>query len=517
MNHTLKSIVFLFLFSISSYSQSVNVPLDYWGYTLLDRWATQGMIRSFDLFTRPLSRTEFAKLLKQIHQMQKEQPETFTNSEYRLLEQLLADFDEIPSAVQEKHLYAYKEKDSEIDIDIYGKSHIGLNKRSHSQPDSLYSKWTLGGITRGHIGHSIGFYLDASNMLIRGNKDIQDSDEQFDPSQGIPKVVSGQNVYNDRAVAYFVMEKPWARLQIGQDEFSWGPDLDHGLTLDLSSHPAEMIGLSVPFNRFQFSYIHAFLKSGLTSKYLAAHRLDIKLFKTLFLSASETIIYGNRNVELGYLNPLMPFHIAEHHLGDRDNNNLSFDFTFYPAKGVKIWGEYFIDDMTTTKSLTRYFGNKFAFQTGLNWVDPVGITNSQISFRWTRIEPYVYTHWDTTNIYTHYNTLIGSHLGPNSESLKLTWMQWLGRDLHIALFLNRIRKGKGKANTNTKPAEGESKQFLQGIIEKRSSLGLMIRQQIQRDVFIGLEYFYSDINNIEHQLGQDGCTHNSRFTLQINY
>lgn len=506
-------IFFITLLFSPAFSQSLNVPLDYWGYEILERWSTQGIIRSFDLFTRPVTRRTFAKLLEEIDTEYQKNPDLLSAAEQQLLEQLLFDF----NLEKERHLYSITEPHSTLHFDLYGESNIGIKRGSAFQSDSLRSRWTLGGILRGHLGNTIGLYLDASNTMTRGDDEIQDSDEQFDPSQGAPVVISGKNIYNDRAIAYFVAEKPWIRFQIGQDEFSWGPNFHHGLALNIQTQPTGMIGLYIPFSKFKFSYLHAFLKSGFQSKYLAAHRVDLQLFKNVYIAGTETVIYGNRNVELAYLNPLMPFHIAEHHLGDQDNNNLSFDIVYYPAKNFKLWIEYFIDDMTTTKSLTSYFGNKFAFQTGLQWTDPVGIPNSQIDFEWIHIEPYVYTHWDSVNIYTHYNQIIGSQLGPNSESVMISWDQWLGRDLKINFFLRHIRKGEGQANTLSRPLTGESKSFLQGIVEKRSSIGLVIREQIRRDVFIGLEYFYSDIKNFRHTPGRHSFSHNSRFTVQFNY
>ena len=508
-----KLLFFITLLLSSAYCQSTNVPLDYWGYEILERWSTKGIIRSFDLFTRPMSRKIFTNLLEEIDSKHQKDSDLLSVAEQQLLEQLLFDF----NLGKERHLYTITEPHGTLHVDLYGESSIGLKRGSAFQSDSLRSSWTLGGIVRGQLGNAIGFYLDASNTMTRGDDEIQDSDEQFDPSQGSPVVISGKNVYNDRAIAYFVAEKPWIHFQIGQDEFSWGPNFHHGLTLNVQTQPTGMVGLSIPFSRFKFSYLHAFLKSGFQSKYLAAHRLDLKLLKNLFVAGTETVIYGNRDVELAYLNPLMPFHIAEHHLGDRDNNNLSFDVVYYPARNFKLWIEYFIDDMTTTKSLTSYFGNKFAFQTGLQWVNPAGIPNSQIDLEWVHIEPYVYTHWDSVNIYTHYNNIIGSYLGPNSESVMISWDQWVGRDLKINVFLRYIRKGEGNADTISRPLTGESKSFLQGIVEKRSSIGLVIREQIRRDVFIGLEYFYSDIKNFNHTAGRHSFSHNSRFTVQFNY
>ena len=152
----------------------------------------------------------------------------------------------------------------------------------------------------------------------------------------------------------------------------------------------------------------------------------------LYLGATETVIYGGRNLEPAYLNPLMLYHIAEHHLGDRDNNNLAFDLAFTRIPNVTLYGEWFIDDMTSTKLWSNYFGNKFAWVFGGLWADPLKLKNVDLRVEYTRISPYVYTHWDSLNIYTHYDKLSAIRLGRMQSSSP--W-RWVGR--RAAIFASR--------------------------------------------------------------------------------
>jgi len=102
-----------------------------------------------------------------------------------------------------------------------GKQSIISNRGQQYQPDELISETTAGGFLRGTLDGRIGFYLDAGNSLTevttRSTKKI------LIPSQGSPVVISGANVYQDRALAYWTWQSNWFRLQLGRDEFSWGP------------------------------------------------------------------------------------------------------------------------------------------------------------------------------------------------------------------------------------------------------------------------------------------------------
>ncbi len=507
------------------FAQSSNVPLDYWGYAFLDRMEAKGLFATHALRARPITRTTMADILRQIEARLPQYRSRLSAADLRLYEQLRGDFaDELPTIdstrnalEKERHLLRWSESSSGLCFDLLGKESVISNRGAQYQPDDLLSETTLGGIIRGQLGGKIGFYTEARNAVTRGSDDVQESDEQFDVSKGSPVVISGPNVVQDRAVAYLTLEAPWLRLEVGRDELDWGPGYHGGLAVSRNMPATEMIKLSSRFRRFQFTSAHAFLRSGLGAKYLAAHRLDLMIMPGLHLGGTESVIYGNRDVELAYLNPIMPYQVAEHHLGDKDNNMLSVDITTTLIPSTKLYGEFFIDDMTSTQSLTKYYGNKFAFLLGGLWSDPLRLANVDVRFEYAHIEPYVYSHWDSINIYTHYDKIIGHWLGPNSDTAFLQAGYQLGRDTRFELSVERIRKGEGEANTISRPEMGKRKKFLAGIVERRRLIGLKLVEQIRRDVFAAISYTYSDARNLHQIAGSRSYDHLARFEFYFNY
>ncbi|MBN1997102.1 hypothetical protein JW935_06085 [candidate division KSB1 bacterium] len=498
-------------------AQSVNVPLNYWGYRFIDRLETKNLFESNNTNVRPLTRRQFTAILAQVRQKVAQNPSLFSHADLRLFEQLVGDFaDELEISANlptEKHALAWKETDKVLYLDLYAGETVISNKGDQYDPDELLSETTMGGILRGHLGHTIGYYMDARNTLMRGQNVKK---ENFDVSQGSPVVTSGANIYQDRALAYFTIEKPWLFVQAGLDEANWGPGVHNGLTLTRNAPPFYSLRLRTHFKRLAFNSLFGQLNSSLGAKFIAGHRLDLKLVDGLYLGASETVIFGNRNVEMAYLNPIMPYHIAEHHLGDKDNNNISFDIKINFFPNVKLFAEYYIDDMTSSASLTSYFGNKFAFVTGGTLADPFKIRNLDVRFEYARIEPYVYTHWDSINIYTHYDKIIGHWLGPNSQDVYLQTGYQMGRDLRLEFTMEKIRKGIGKADTKTRPSSGTGKKFLDGMVEKKNLYGIRIVNQFRRDIFASICYYYADIKNLNLTTNQS-CDHLARFELVINY
>jgi hypothetical protein len=521
-----KKIFLLFsLYTLTAAAQSVHVPLDYWGYGFFERLEAKGLVQSLALMDRPLERGQVARLLIETEKRAAAQPGLLTRTDLRLLDQLKGDFaDELEQlneiarpARGELHMARWHEGESRAFIDLYGRLSIISNRGDSYQPADLLAEGTLGGILRGRLGGTLGFYADARNALTRGEKIEGDQDENFDVSKGSPVTISGPNVFRDRALAYFVWEKPWLRIQAGRDEIDWGPGFHSGLALTRNMPPADMIRLTSRFHRFAFSSAHIFLRGTQNAKYLAAHRLDFLLRPGLQLGAGETVVYGNRDIEMAYLNPLMLYHIAEHHLGDRDNNTLFFDLSCTLLPGARLYAEYFIDDMTSTESLTHYFGNKFAFLTGALWSDPLGADNLDLRLEYSRVEPYVYAHHDSINIYTHYDKTIGHWLGPNSDSAFLLLGYQLGRDVRLETTLERIRKGEGAADTQARPVQGRSKHFLGGTVEKKYLTGLRIQDQVRRDLFVSIAYTYSRTRNAGRMAGRSADDHLARFEIAYNY
>lgn len=497
----------------------VDVPLEYWGYNFIDRCETQGLVSAPELRCLPVSRSVFIQWIDQIDDHLQQSPDSFSATEWDQFEQLKGDFigKNTLTGKDERHLWSYSEPTGTLFFDAIVNETIILNRGDSFEPDRELSETTLGGQLRGHLGQEMGFFVDARNIITRGEDNVQDKDEQFDVSQGMPVVVSGSNLVSDRAVAYVVFSKPWLRIKLGQDQVNWGPGYNGGLMLSQNSPPASLVQLQTRFKRFSFTYVHGFLNSSFGSKYIAAHRIDLSISRTLHIGATESVIYGGRDVEPLYLNPLMPYHVAEHHLGDLDNNTLGLDVTWIPVPSLKVYTELFIDDMTSTKNLLHYFGNKFGLLTGAHWTHPLGLKDMDTRLEYTRLDPYVYTHWDSLNVYTHYNRFLGHWLGPNADAILLQLGYQLNRDVRIEYLLQQFRYGKERDLYTSRPAEGEEKPFLQGPIEKKTRWGFSLSDQLFRDVTISVTYSHLKTVNKNHQPGNETTDHLAWFEVLINY
>ncbi len=514
--------LFVLLANVTSFPQSVNVPLDHWAYEFLDRMQTRGFIHSVMTFSRPYSRNDIAEMLAEVDTRNAANEITLSSAETAIFEQLKGEFfkelknHDISSQdrYHERHFARWQKENNQINIDLLFQQNIDIKTGDQYENSEKISHPTWGGTIRGKLKDDLGFYLLAKNTLIKG-KEI--SQGRFDPSSGEPITISGENAYTDDASAYFVWRLPWFHMELGRDQIQWGPGVRGQLMISANNPFFDLLKINVQFKRFTFTSIHGKLNSGIGSKFITAHRLELKISHRFILGASESVIYGNRNAEPMYLNPLMIYQIAEKHLGDRDNNTMSFDCVAFPIINHRWYFELFIDDFTTAENPWTYYGNKFAFLTGWQWTNPFGLPNIDLQLEYARIEPFVYTHKDSINTYKNYDQSMGHWLGPNADNLFFKANFWANRDLKLSLITETIRHGEGSIGTPHQMSMGIRKKFLSGTVESIWTLGIEMRCQIFRDGFLSCSFYHLNTKNVNRMPNQHATDNHINLKLSINY
>ncbi len=512
------TISLLFIISFNINAQYVNLPVDHWAYMFLERLETRGFLDRIYYHSKPFTRNEFAEIIIEISKKINSEKISLSKTEMELFEKLKGEFyDElkdkdidIKPEEKELHLFSWSEKKSRIHYDGYI---IEDAKYYTNQSDSnKSSRLTMGSIIRGVIENKIHFYLDFSNTLIKG----EDLIKNYDPTYGLPITTSGNKIYSDQAIAYLTYKFSWGEFSLGRDYFNWGPGYSGSLSLSTNSEVIDMFRIKVRYKRFKFISMSGFLNSGLGKKNISAHRIELRIFPNFVLGGNETIIYGGRGPELIYINPIMPYHIAEHYQQDLDNNTMGLDFIYLPSRNFKLYSELFIDDFNSSKSFFNYYGNKFAFLSGLHLTNPLGMNDSDFRIEYTRIEPYVYTHSDPINTYLNYDRIIGHWLGPNADYFFTEYAYQFNRYFKITAKFEQRRRGKGGVNEPHKSEDGNNKKFLDGIVENKRTFGLRFSYEIKRDIYISLNWRNNNTNNFDRILNNRNNNNELNFVFWIN-
>ncbi len=264
----------------------------------------------------------------------------------------------------------------------------------------------------------------------------------------------------------------------------------------------DVMTVSADFGAATFTWGHGAIRSDYYHKWISAHRLEFSLSRGIDIGVSEVVIYGERGMEMAYLNPLIPYLIAEHTLGNRDNVGMGLDIDVNRVRNLKLYGELFIDDLFAPWELfSDYWGNKLAFTLGGTWVDPLDLKDTEVHWEYTRIEPYVYTHQDSVNAYEHYDVGLGHFLQPNSDGIFLRGEHRFSLSLMAALAFCSTRHGQGDRRLPHREEEGLKKRFLSGVVERKKWIRGQIEWEITRDFRVCTEMARVWAQNLENIQG----------------
>lgn len=156
-----------------------------------------------------------------------------------------------------------------------------------------------------------------------------------------------------------------------------------------------------------------------------ATKLQFSLGKYIDTSINAAVVFPKR-FEMGYFNPLMIPLFYQNMVGDFDN--LYFGGTLV-AK-LPPWGRLYADVLLSEiRSLDIFYTpqNVYAWQAGIQGAIPR--FPATITLQYTKIEPFMYTHYGTITPWTgdtemntsltNHGEGVGSPLPPNSDELKL--------------------------------------------------------------------------------------------------
>lgn len=163
-------------------------------------------------------------------------------------------------------------------------------------------------------------------------------------------------------------------------------------------------------------------------KFSVFHYLDWKVGKRLNIGLFESVITHRYDFfSFEYLNPIIFFRPVEFSLGSEDNALLGINIKFAANKQIAFYFQFLIDDIIVGQLLNDirhtvnpdytgeygWFANKWATQLGVKAYDFFGIKNLDFFSELNIARPYVYSHVNTYQNYTHARQPLAHPLGAN--------------------------------------------------------------------------------------------------------
>ena len=551
------STIFVLLIYVScAFAQRIYVPVYHSVYEFLDRMETKGVCQNVLANTKPLTRTEIGQYLDEIiiqklSHVEKEQLNYFL---FEFRDSTGGNKSSVPNQYLEKltnhklvgpwlpdiiyqnnrNMFSYENENLKLFWDPVISRRILLTDQDTKSSTSNLVSATNGFQLWGAVSKSIGFFVNIRDTKESGASSYPTRKNYTREGMGFVRG-GGNHEYHDETVAYISLSKKFFTFQFGKDSNVWGPGYRGQLSMSNFATSYDFLKLQFNHPNVKFVSFVGFLKNYDADyfydlpqeKQIAAHRLEFSLFKKLDIGLSETVIFSGRKYEPAYYNPVMFYRSAEHYLGDRDNATMSLDFELKIIPKTKVYGELFLDDVTTSKLGTGYYGNKYAYTAGLYNVDILGCPNLDLRFEYTRIRPYVYSHKNDLNSYRHFISTLGHWAGPNAENLFIQLEYRLDRRFKIYGFYEKTRHGANNDMLNVggnmfSPhatlTDPENVDLLDGNLEMLKKMSFGIKYGPLPQLFISALYSYleGDVKLINSfQRSDIGKGH--LFQLQLSY
>ncbi len=373
----------------------------------------------------------------------------------------------------------YRGADSLVDTAVVG----GASYRNGATfGDTIWPSVDGGLYLRGYID-SVDFVLDARIYDEGHSSNIPKSyDREFLEVQDAEDNSGVEYVSYARYRAHFAFNYDWLRIDLARDVMHWGPGYYNNLTLNQFALPYNMLSMDMfigPLHVLTFYGDLRIYNNSMSKKNkdelrnLFGHRYELAVGNATVGISEIQVLYDNMKPWLFV--PCVPLFMEKGNYSERSNNGaLAMDFNYRLFHWMRLYTEFFMDDMESPVSLVKNdnIEAKWAWMAGMQAAHDFKVKGKLLEAgtiaEYARIEPYVYSHFiKNTAQLAHLGYPLGNQNGPNSMVV-----DWTVYGRYDGKFFASVRnswfwKGTdyGSAVNDTTPSTNHmkiSKKFLDG-------------------------------------------------------
>lgn len=436
----------------SSADTSVNISIDSWVYPALEKLDSFGLIKSGLMNTRPFTRMEVARLTGEaIVSITEREPENDIDGlALYLLERLKREFRDELSIL-------------EIIDDVKVKTFIkpiDEAKVKYHLLDGKHAVYNNDGIRYGdHNNASLEFsgrskFFDIISLyyqpILKYNQELDGEDKtELDLIKGYVKLNLGN-----------------IEFEIGRDSLWWGPGHHGSLLMTNNAEPFDMVKISNPRSillPWIFRYLGPFKITWFITKlekerivpepYLSGLRLNFKPLPVLELGASRVVMMGGEGRSGLDFNDILKIITGENTSRveeDTSNQIASIDFSVKLGflGNTEMYGEWGGEDEANA------LPTKIGYLIGI-YVPRIthdGRFDLRAEYANNHVERYPdvwYSHSVYSTGYTYRGSIIGHHMGSDTEDIFIRITNHLTYDLKAGMDFDFEKRGK----SNPSPEE----------------------------------------------------------------
>lgn len=448
----------LFLFPQPVHADThLSVPLGHRVYDVIAAAELRGLVEPLDS-VRPYATSTVLKVLNELL----ENPRLTNESERREIAYLIAELSgssvDTGSVLQSGSYRTYSEKTDvmvAVGASIESQSTFSLNNTDQFDMRNAIRPYFRSEIKDFlSISMDVGLRFDRLDNRLFLDNDFTIPGEGFymdllnggDKPEEIPfdQFYAGYDLHPEIAASFLdgMMQFRW-----GSVNRDWGVGLNN-LQLSSTASPFEAIEGQIHFSDWlRYSFItgslgifaleegidgnEAFFVQTLHSEEFnnnfSAKRLELDFSDNSTFGIYESCIWPKR-FELGYLNPFSILMLQQNIQGDQDNMLAGVDFQWRLPGTLRLYGAWATTEMheISLDELFTHPRNIMAFQGGVDVDLPVGLF-SLLTFQYTKLDPFFYTHYPITDdedtiqtAYVNKGFSLGYPLHPNSDEFLLS-------------------------------------------------------------------------------------------------
>ena len=319
--------------------------------------------------------------------------------------------------------------------------------------------------------------------------------------------ISDMQLHYGDSTSYYYLDK-WDK--------HWGPGIN---SLTISNKIPSFLHFGFKWQlqeNIRFEYFHGKLKSNIDdtlyagyydyvgynpidiNRNIVGHRIEWKPFKHLLISASELIVYANRELELTYLLPFVPFFPIQSYIGETDNIIMSGDIQYLPNENVRVYGVFLMDEWAPTYTFKEDNNNWFGWQTGFEWKNAI-LPKSRLRMEYTWTDHRIYRHRFPVNDYSSWEYPVGFWAGPHAQEIYADYSFSYGKS-NFKIMFSDAKRGKLTRymleEQYSTPSETRLiyERFSGGTEEKRV-IFLTLNRNITEKIDLNVSYTFVDWEN----------------------
>lgn len=307
----------------------------------------------------------------------------------------------------------------------------------------------------------------------------------------------------------------WGNAGLVKDEIEWGNNYN-GETIFGGNNPSFIqLRLQInPVKWFTFNYFHGWLNSMVVDssrsywvtnsygtdyrekyhrKFIAANMFTFIPVKYLTISAGNSIIYDDSNINPAYFMPLFFYKSVDHSVSsgiDNMNSQMFFDVSSHQINHLHLYATLFIDELSVSRITEKDEWNFLSWKAGFR-LSNFPVRDLSFTGEFTYSYPLVYQHYVPTLTFESNGYNLGHYLRDNSKEWHAALNYHPARTLDIKLWFTNAVRGPDYTELGT-PRLGNPP--LDSIAWHNRSVGLSATYQLINDLYVWGSFLYSNIS-----------------------